>query len=494
MLNRSLAVHAAISLGALLTFGPSVVAQSEEDAMRYLFIVPGGTARSWALGSAVGAVGADPGSATVNPAGFGLYNTSEVSLTPSFEVNDAQATYYGTKSADTDQRFHFNNLALILHYPGKRDAKVRGFTIGISYDRQATYHWNEQAIGKNVNSTMLDRFRNEADGTSYDQLEGFFPFTSNLAWNTYGIDTVPGTLDQYATPLPEDAVVEQQHTIGTSGKLNNTSFFFALNHTDKFYFGGTIGIVGVKYERHTSHREINPTQGADFIKEFTYTEDLLTTGGGIDLKVGAIARLSPQVRIGASFHSPMWLALSDVYSYNMTTTFHAGDSHADLSPDGTFDYRVRTPYRATGSLAYIIGKHGLLSIDYGYTASTSSKLSPVDDSYEDYFVPANQNIRDLFQPTHSLRAGTEWRSGHWYFRGGYGIWPEAYKDKDLRHGTSYRRISGGVGFRSTRVSVDLAVVHGTRDTKFFQYDAALVNPTNERLTDVRTMLTVAFRP
>jgi len=58
MLNRSLVVRATLSLGALLILGPSVLAQNEEDAMRYSFIVPGGTARSWALGSAVGAVGA----------------------------------------------------------------------------------------------------------------------------------------------------------------------------------------------------------------------------------------------------------------------------------------------------------------------------------------------------------------------------------------------------------------------------------------------------
>ena len=55
---RHLAVLLAVS-GALASH-----AQSEEDALRYSYILPGGTARSWALGGAFGAVGADPASAS----------------------------------------------------------------------------------------------------------------------------------------------------------------------------------------------------------------------------------------------------------------------------------------------------------------------------------------------------------------------------------------------------------------------------------------------
>ena len=35
-----------------------------------------------------------------------------------------------------------------------------------------------------------------------------------------------------------------------------------------------------------------------------------------------------------------------------------------------------------------------------------------------------------------VRAGTEWRAGHWYFRGGWGIWPDPYSTSDTRHGTA----------------------------------------------------------
>ena len=63
-----------LSLGiAFLILMPQwAFGQNEEDALRYSDILPGGTARSWALGGAFGAVGGDAASATTNPAGFGL--------------------------------------------------------------------------------------------------------------------------------------------------------------------------------------------------------------------------------------------------------------------------------------------------------------------------------------------------------------------------------------------------------------------------------------
>src|SRR6218665_34536 len=98
--------------GATLLWVASAVtamAQNEEDALLYSNILPGGTARSWGMGSAMGAVTAHPVSASLNPAGFGLYNTSELSFTPAFEVNDAQSIFYSTKATNNDSRFHFNN-------------------------------------------------------------------------------------------------------------------------------------------------------------------------------------------------------------------------------------------------------------------------------------------------------------------------------------------------------------------------------------------------
>ena len=53
----------------------------------------GGTARSRALGGAVTAMGGDLSAAYVNPAGLGLYRTSEVLFSPSFNFNSTKTDY-----------------------------------------------------------------------------------------------------------------------------------------------------------------------------------------------------------------------------------------------------------------------------------------------------------------------------------------------------------------------------------------------------------------
>ena len=52
-------------------------AQDLMDALRYSNIAVSGTARAGAMGNAFGALGGDFTSASINPAGLGLYRSSE---------------------------------------------------------------------------------------------------------------------------------------------------------------------------------------------------------------------------------------------------------------------------------------------------------------------------------------------------------------------------------------------------------------------------------
>lgn len=474
--------------------------QNETDVLRFSDYLPGGTARSWALGGAIGAVGADPGSASTNPAGLGLYNTSEFSLTPQFEVNGARSLYYGNGASDNDNRFSFNNLALILSVPGGDESNWKSSTYGISFDRQASYHWDELVIGKDIPSSILEGFVNEATGTAPDALQDDFPFTSNLAYWTYGINPVDDSVAYtFDSAVPFGTLMDHDHRINTSGRLNTTSFFYAANYKDRFYIGATLGLAGVRYERSMVHKEavLDPTSELD---NLSYTEKLVTTGRGADLKLGMLGRIGSRVRLGLAFHSPKWLQLTDGFTYSMATRFRVPDSqgakqYSMESPDGVYSYKINTPWSVLASAAYIVGQHGLVSVDYGYTNFTQARLRPNFDLADDYdFHMENDAVRNRFRSTHSLRVGTEWRSGAWYFRGGWGIWPDAYADRDAAQGTAYMRFTAGVGYRTERFSLDFTGLYGTRDSKYFTYDPALVQATSMKLTDTRGMITFAFRP
>jgi hypothetical protein len=191
----------------------------------------------------------------------------------------------------------------------------------------------------------------------------------------------------------------------------------------------------------------------------------------------------------------MWLLLNDSYGYEMLTAFRAGDGYKEPSSTGTYSYRVRTPWRAVLSGVYQAGKHGLVSVDYTYADHRSSHLG-VSRDYVDNgeFDLANELIRNSFVGTHSLRVGTEWRSGNWYFRGGWAYRPDPYSEDDARRGTAYKQYTGGIGYRTTHYSIDLAALYGMRDGKYFTYTPSLVKPVEAAYSDFRTFITFALRP
>src|SRR3954468_4991444 len=74
---------------------PNAQAQNERDALRLSFLQPQGTARSIGFGSALGSVGGDFTTLSVNPAGIGIYRRSEMMFTPSITFNNTSGYYAG---------------------------------------------------------------------------------------------------------------------------------------------------------------------------------------------------------------------------------------------------------------------------------------------------------------------------------------------------------------------------------------------------------------
>ena len=67
-------------LTAVFCFSISSFAQVPEDALKYSLYGPTGTARTQAIGGAIGALGADISANYVNPAGLAFYKTNDFVL------------------------------------------------------------------------------------------------------------------------------------------------------------------------------------------------------------------------------------------------------------------------------------------------------------------------------------------------------------------------------------------------------------------------------
>src|SRR5690606_11391284 len=130
--------------------------------------------------------------------------------------------------------------------------------------------------------------------------------------------------------------------------------------------------------------------------------------------LGGIAKLNDMIRVGASYQSPTWYTFTDELYQFINTDYYPDAtstevSYAENSPQTTLifpDYKVQVPGKWTGSMAFIFGSNGLLSVDYQYQDMANAKLKPDNDAY---FSEENNLIANEFKATSTVRVGGEYR-------------------------------------------------------------------------------------
>lgn len=485
--------------GAWLVIAISAHAQGEEDALRISTIRPGGTARSNGLANAFGAIGADPVSVAINPAGMALYRSSNLTFSLGLDINVDGSTHYGSRSQGTTAKASIPNMALVLRTPPSASGAWKGASYGLAYDRAESHQHLTDAVAERVPGSVLDQFVAQANGTPYSRIYDEYPFSSALAWDVFAIDTLTSDSMNYFSRFPVGSDTRQRDLVESRGSTTRTGFFYAANIDDRIYLGASANIVAHRFKRNMRHTEhsLAPNNSMD---QFEVEDDLSTTGGGFDLSLGALFRVTERLRAGLAFHSPQWLNLTDQYTTTMRSGFVTLGDRGDFdlsaeSPDGTFTYRLRTPWKAVGSLAYVVGAQGLVSVDYEHAELPGMRFNPsntLEDSYD--FKYENDAIRKRFRSQGTLRVGTEWRFGNWYGRGGWAFATDAFARDDFQSAQGRRVFAAGLGYRSAHVTVDFAANYTAQGVKHFAYDPALVDPVAIDRTRVTSMVTIGLRP
>lgn len=448
-------------------------AQNEDDALRYSATKLGGTARNVALGGAFGALGSDFSSLSINPGGLALYRKSEFTLTPSITSSTTKSNYMGGANDDNKVQFMMGNGGIVL--AGTRESKKdkwKGFAFGIGYNRLNNFGSRTIIEGTNITNSLTDVYLANVKGKP----RSGFSDEAYMAWNTYLIDTIPGDTSNYYSQMPSGINKLQRKTIERRGGMGETVISFAGNYDNKLFIGGTIGFQKVRYWEEATYDEtaVNDTFN---LRGFRRKDYLNTDGNGVDFKFGVIYMPVKFMRVGLAFHSPTYLRLKDNYSSTLTTTFKSGASYTAGVDDngsaliGNFDYRITTPYRAIGSLAFIIGQYGLISADYEFVDYRESNISALGD-YS--FSDANNNISEKYKATANIRIGGEVRLDPFSIRLGYANYGSPFKNASLK--TAQNSFSGGVGYRKDGLFLDLAYVYSSYSDKYYLYDSS-INPT-----------------
>ncbi len=435
--------------------------QFADDALRFSQNYYQGTARSMALGSAVGAIGADFSSASINPAGMGLFRTGELSISPELAVRNASSVYNGSLSESSRTVFNLSNIGLVIVKPLNSPNGWKFFQFGVGMNRLNNYNTSVYMQGENVSSSKLDVYKELADGISFDQLEAYDPYELYPAWYLYLIDTIPGTYDQYYTAVEYGGVTQRQQIL-TKGSINEWVFSFSGNYNEFLYLGATIGLPYIRYFRESSYAEFDIADTIPYFNNWSFTENLTTTGWGINLKIGAILKPADWVRIGAALHTPTYYwSMSDSWYTNTTADLVGYDSYKSII--GNFDYNLSTPLRAMGSIGFIIGQHGFISADYEFADYSTAKFSARGYGYGE----VNQDIKTYYKSTNNFRIGTEWRASNFSFRGGYALYDSPYAN-DLNDGKRMT-YSGGIGYKTHDYSIDFAYVQSVMNEDYYLY-------------------------
>jgi hypothetical protein len=144
-----------------------------------------------------------------------------------------------------------------------------------------------------------------------------------------------------------------------------------------------------------------------------------------------------------------------------------GNHYAEPDKEGVYDYEIETPMKTIISGAYVIGKVGLISVDYEIVDYSTAKLKNGTDGYDYY--DQNKVIKDAYKTVGNLHIGGEYRvNSNFSLRAGYENYPSVFKStyldqKNMNKNASYSTVSGGFGFKQGNVFFDAAVKHVVSD-------------------------------
>ncbi len=512
---------------ALILASLAVTAQSYEDAIRFNTNNIQGTARSQAMGSAFGALGADLTSMLINPAGVGAYRKTELAVTAGYYHDETQTDYFGCERTSDRSRVPLYQIGVSTTM-GIRKDREKGLicsSLAVSYSKLANYNRNVYSYDYNGYNSMLDYFC--FDDVTYNEYSGQLAYDACLTEDV--VDEYNNPLftynmwealdeDGYLDPsMREDEIgglVDHSQYIQERGFKGETTFAYGMNISNIVNIGVSIGIQSIQFKQTMNYSEIywgEPREiPAEFMNvsynAFNYYTDLRQNGTGVNFKIGAIVKPINALRIGIAFHSPTYFAINEKYEASIYPYIYgaAGSGKTSAySPRGDYEYRYRTPSTIVASLAGVIGKIAIISADYETMNYEKGKFKNNEDDIWNIgaYDETNAVMKEALKRTHTLRLGAEVKIiDVLAVRGGYRFTSSPMEDGWLIHDYKDNGFSAGAGYRNSFFFADFAYVHNKKSTDHWvlpDYGDAYIYeenmPANVVSKDNNYLLTIGFR-
>ncbi|MDG2432502.1 outer membrane protein transport protein, partial [Flavobacterium sp.] len=459
-----------ISLAFLLALTCGVVQSQEiKDALRYSQDNTTGTARFRAMSGAFGALGGDLSAIGINPAGSSIFVNNQVGFTVSNSVKKNDSNYFGTNTTEKDNSLELNQAGGVFVFNSQNpDSNWKKIAIGLNFENTNNFNNSLFSAGTNPTRSVGNYFLSYANtgnngapvpqefvntepgesigslysflGTNlpnnqFPQLNGFAAQQAMLGYQGYVINAVNSNNNNspYTSNVAAGGNYYQENTVVNSGYSGKLSFNGSTSYKDKLYIGLNLNshFIDLRQSSVFYEENTNPLDANYKVTRLQFNNDLYTYGSGFSFQLGAIAKVNKELRAGLTYESSTWYRVNDELSQRLiaVSTNNAGSLPSDVvDPNYTniyAPYKLQTPSKVTGSLAYVFGKVGLLSVDYAVKDYSNTKFKPNSDPY---FKSLNTQMSNSLQNTAELRIGAEYKIERLSLRGGYRYEQSPYKN------------------------------------------------------------------
>ncbi len=483
-------------------------AQDITDAVRYSSDQLSGTARYRAMSGAFGALGGDLSAISINPAGSAVFLSSAATVTLSYNNRRNDTRYFTGATTNDASDVYFDQAGAVLVFNSTNENNAwKKFTLGVNYSQTNAFDDNFLAQGSSSNS-IDDYFLEFANGVPLELIEtmdnetitdlylflgeneGYGAQQAFLGFQGFIIDPVNNDLDNTSyTSNIASGKFDQRYSYIATGLNGKFAFNFATKYQDFLHLGINLNARFLNYDRATRLVEQNSNPGSE-TNEVIFTNNLSTTGNGFSLQLGTIANVTDNIRLGLTYDTPTWYLINEQTTQRLETFSNEFNDRVIVDPNVVNvypDYKLKTPGKLTGSLAFLFGDSGLISFDYSYKDFSNTEFRPSNDPE---FVFQNDIISNNLKATSTYKLGGEYRIESWSLRGGYRFEESPYKNKiTLGDLNGY---SAGVGYDFGVVKADVSYDHSSRTDNPQLYQVGLTNTANIQRDLSSVVLSISF--
>lgn len=492
----------------LLSVSSYIFAQTEYDGLRLSETELKGTARYMSMGGAFGSLGADASALKDNPAGLGVYRSSEIGTTLDLSLyNIAPISWINnTTNQEGKANMLFNNFSYISTKSTENISGLVSSNFSFTYNRLKNYNKSFLVQGGTSGVSFTDylvKYSGEIPGSiSYSNLE--MPWLTVLGYNGYLLDTIPGSLS--FSPTNTGGTVRPNYQMVQTGALSEFSFGWGGNFSNRLFLGANLNLRSLTYNLASYYAEVFQN-GEKFSLANTLTQD----GIGVNLKLGAIYLPTDNLRLGVAFHTPTYMSVEENSYADLTSSqIPSNEDNPSLTPVSSQTFNIWNPLQIQLSASYLFGIHGLISAEYDYINYAGSRFNSVKSSLQN-FSDINTAMGTVLNNVHVIKLGGELKvTPSFALRAGYSTSSPTvksdYKDGKILvpnsantnteyfntiYNTNYYTF--GFGYRGTNWIIDLGYVLKQQKEEFYPFaypneGAALLDNTTHDI-----ILTVSYR-